>query len=331
MNPSDQNPRARSWSRYWASGALHSCPGSFARNYDGALAQFWIDAYQALPPGAQVLDLCTGNGALPRLALGLDGGSDRGLLIDAVDLANVGPPWLAELDDDRRQRVHFHAGVAVEQLPFSAAAFDFVSSQYGIEYADLGRAFSEVARVLRPDGQFQALLHHAESRPVLMGRAERDVLRSIVLAEAGLLASAQPMLALIARAQDPAQRAALNADAGAERARLQFNGVQAQIRSALLAEPLSTAVLTQVRDDVQRCLSLAQQGRTAEAESALRAMREAYQEAELRQHELVESALDPQAMATRRTELTGLGFHAIDIAPLHYRDYLMGWALRATR
>ena len=50
VDPYRNERRIESWSRYWASGALHSCAGSFDGNYAGSLRAFWNEVFSSLPP-----------------------------------------------------------------------------------------------------------------------------------------------------------------------------------------------------------------------------------------------------------------------------------------
>lgn len=77
----------------------------------------------------------------------LDG---RGWTVSGIDLSQ------AMVDGARARLPHLHDRLVqgdVQELPFSGASFDAVVATGVLEYAaDLGRAFRELARVLRPDG-----------------------------------------------------------------------------------------------------------------------------------------------------------------------------------
>ncbi|MBK8284529.1 MAG: methyltransferase domain-containing protein [Ahniella sp.] len=248
---SNTDPRATSWSRYWASGALHSCPGSFSGNYQGSMAAFWLDAFVSLAPGDRVLDLCTGNGAIPRWLLGLDGGTDRGAIIDAVDLASISPAWCRDLTPEQSARLQIRGGVSVEALPFDDATFDLVTSQYGIEYAQLDRVFTEIARVSKPGARLQMLMHHSGSRPVRMGVAEAGALMRQLSAD-GLFAAVPALLDFLALANDPAQRAQLAGNEQAEQARAAFNQAQRALAASMSSDPMAAPMLDDLRAQVQR-------------------------------------------------------------------------------
>ena len=139
------------WSRYWASGALHSCSGSFDGNYGGALAAFWHEAFAALPPGARVLDIGCGNGPLAQLLLDTDG--SRGMHYDGIDLAQIAPAWAAD-----HPGLHWHPGQRAEALPFDDGSVALVTLSFGLRnMTDPAAALREVTRVLAPGGHLVLL------------------------------------------------------------------------------------------------------------------------------------------------------------------------------
>ncbi len=294
------------------------------------MATFWLDTFATLQPGARVLDLCTGNGAIPRWLLGFDGGIDRGARVDAVDLAAIDPPWCRDLTPEQSARLQLRGGVSVEALPFDNATFDLVTSQYGIEYAQLELVFAEIARVSKPGARLQMLMHHAGSRPVRMGIAEAGALMRQLSAD-GLFAAVPALLDFLSVANDPAQRAQLAGNHQAEQARAAFNQAQRALAASMSSDPMAAPMLDDLRAQVQRVLVLAQQGQLPEARLLFRQTVMAWQEAALRIAELVSVAADDQAMSSRRAQLENCGFLDVRVEPLMFEVHLMGWAVRATK
>ncbi len=322
--------RCASWSHYWSSGVLHSCAGSFRGNYDGAIASFWHESFDTLELQHRVLDVASGNGALPRLLLGLDGGSDRGCSIDAIDLAALAPGWLTELDDAQNARLRLHSGVMAERLPFADATFDLVISQYGIEYADLAVALSEAARVLRAQGRLRLVMHHADAVPVRKGAVEARLIEDL-LGSSGLFVCAGSMLPWIALAATADGRVQLHGNAKANGDRAAFNACQLRIDAAMAGAGDDADVLHEARDQVQQIFALAQTEGLQRANIGLQALRQSYAEHLLRVRELVAHALDSAHMAEVMRQLDGLGFSLVSATPLNYEAHLMGWMLRADR
>ena len=61
--------RDDSWNKYWEHGFLTSCRNAFSGNYEGSIRAEWISFFGQLQPGARVLDLFSGTGALGLEAL----------------------------------------------------------------------------------------------------------------------------------------------------------------------------------------------------------------------------------------------------------------------
>lgn len=320
--------RNQSWTRYWASGALHSCAGSFAGNYEGAIAEFWHGVFASLPPGSRVLDVATGNGALPRLLLDSGAKVAGEVEIDAIDLAQVQPRWLRELAPDQRARVRFHSGVRAEALPFADASFQLVISQYGLEYSDLAASTSEVRRVLGADGAVALLLHHCDSLPVRLGREELTHLAWLDAAD-GVLERARKLVPYMARLGTPAGLASVRADAQAARCRADFNASMRELDARTNAHPgAAAAVLIETQAKLGALLSGSAQLGLTRALAQFEGLIAALRESRLRQTELVACALDQTGVHALAQDLAGTRRLAAQIATIEERSQLFGWTLR---
>jgi SAM-dependent methyltransferase len=323
---SGSNERRDSWSRYWAGGALHSCTTSFEGNYDDAIGAFWRSVCATLRGGERVLDVATGNGALPRLLIDTLAAAGRLPAIDAVDLADIDPDWVRQLAPDIAQQVHFHARVAVESLPFADASFDLVISQYGLEYGDLGRSVGEVARVLRPGGAVALVLHHRDALPVRSGRAEVAHI-DWLLASGGLIDRARRLLPFMARLATPAGVASVQRDPEAGKARIQLNDAMRALDSRARTESVPD-LLYEIQSQVGELLgNTAGIGERA-ARARLQAIVDGMAQARLRQAELVEHALDRTGVERLAAGLSGCAPVRAEIDELRVRGELFGWSLR---
>jgi ubiquinone/menaquinone biosynthesis C-methylase UbiE len=288
------------------------------------IARFWHERLSALPAGARVLDIATGNGALPRLLL--DACPDAAVVCDAVDLAAIQPAWLADLPGTQRARLRFHGGCAAEALPFGDGSFDLVVSQYGLEYSDLERSLPEVRRVLAPGGRIAFVMHHAEARPVQLAAIEIDHIEWL-LAPGGLLDTARQLLPAMAQAGSAEGRAVLARDARANALRDDFNMLQRQMDARAAATGGDGAdVLDEARQATAGLFALAAQQGAAAALQAWQGTQQWLQDAALRLRELRAHALDAgglQAVADALAPATG----RLQIGTLVERQHLMGWAL----
>lgn len=298
--------REQAWTRYWRSGALHSCAGSYAGNYGGAVAAFWRARFTGLDASLRVLDLATGNGPLPALLHATVATADLPT-VDAVDLAEPRPPWLGSLAPAVAARIRFHAGVRVELLPFPDASFDRVVSQYGFEYAEPQAAATEALRVLAPRGEIALVCHRAGSR--LHAVAAEEVAHldwvlahgSVVTALYGSLPAAAPSADFVSAMNRMVERAQRSAFPDA------LHDVAAVAREALRAA--------------------ATHGADA-ARAALDGWVAAARDARLRSAELCEHALDADGLdaLVARFAAGGLG---VETGTLYEGEHSLGWTIVA--
>lgn len=319
MSLPDESARRAAWSAYWATGGLHSCVGSFDGNYGGSIGGFWRELFTRLPAGPlRALDLATGNGAIP-LMLWEQRGGTAGLSVDAVDLAQLAPAWHRP---DVHAGIRFHAGVAMEALPFDDASFDLVTSQYGFEYARRDAALAEALRVLRPGGTLALVMHHAGSVLVQVGRAELAH-QEHLLANDGLLACAEavvPWFAQARRGVDPGQFPM------ARGARAAYNAAIERLL-ARIAAGAAPDLLVEARDWTHQLLASVGTD-PAPALDALRRYRDAMSAAGLRTAELVSHALD-EAQAQSLAAAIRHARPGADLRcePLSQAEGLLGWGL----
>ncbi|HEX5694524.1 MAG TPA: class I SAM-dependent methyltransferase, partial [Arenimonas sp.] len=282
MTASAHDLRRAAWSSYWTQGPMHSCIGSFDAGYTGAIGDFWDAQAAAMAPGARVLDLATGNGALPLRFWERHGDS---IAIDAVDLAALAPRWHRP---GTHPRIRFHQGVAMEALPFPDASHDRVVSQFGFEYADGGPALDECLRVLAPGGTLAFVMHHAGSVLVSVGREELANVECL-LEPGGVLEAAAAVAPWILRARSGDPGVARSAEAN--RAREHYNLAMAGLADKVAASPVPDS-LVEARQWIHRVLADAGIRDAATLEATLAAHRDALRSAALRTSEMIEHALD---------------------------------------
>ena len=188
MNKKFETPSI--WDRYWQADRLASCFDVIGCNYDEALLRDWRAFFMSLEDGARLLDLCTGNGAIALVAAEVSATHAKSFHIEAVDSAVIDPPRYVTRETQHLRTIQFHAKTSVEALPFPDAAFDAVSSQYGIEYTDLQGALAEAARVLAHDGRIRLVLHAAEGQAVRRSNSDISECRHLAL-KSGLFEAAE--------------------------------------------------------------------------------------------------------------------------------------------
>lgn len=317
--------RASIWTRHWARGVAHSFDASGGGAYGGPIASFWQHRFGDLQTGQRVLDLATGNGALPRLLV--EGRPDLDVLIDAIDVASIAPAWAASLPDSRRKRLRFHGGVSMEFLPFADRSFDLVTSQYGIEYADPGRAVPEMLRVAGATGRIVLVMHTARSRPVALAKVELAHL-DWLLSDRGLLRAAAAILQPLGLAATPQGRAALAGDPMAQATRRRFNDAQQTLRERAHVRD-GADVLSGAQDAVARICMMAGQGRAADAQRQLQLLCSDLEDARMRLDELCRHALgDAEFSAYAEAIRPSTGTDGwLEAGEIHERGYFMGCTL----
>jgi ubiquinone/menaquinone biosynthesis C-methylase UbiE len=312
------------WARHWASGAAHSCAGSYDQTYGGAIASFWQEVHALTAPGSRLLDIATGNGALPRLLLQMRPELD--VQIDAVDIVPMVPAWVHALPAAQAGRLRFHTEVAAESLPFPAASADLIVSQYGLEYADLARAVPELTRVRAPHGRIALVMHHAASRPVTLAAVEMGHIEWLRSPQ-GLLATAAAMVEPMARAASEAGRAALAGDAVALAARARFNAAQEELVERARATD-GADVLFEARQAVVELLNLARQQGHEAAGRAWAVLDITMADAHFRLAELRACALGEAEAQAIKHALEAQSLRCA-LRTLSEGPHLMGWALTA--
>jgi ubiquinone/menaquinone biosynthesis C-methylase UbiE len=236
------------WETYYRGGALATCPTGPDANYSLDIRDAWVEFFAALPDGACVLDVGTGNGAVALIARDAATAAGKRFSIHGSDLALIDPvrqvPGGATMFDG----ITFHPGVPTERLPFEPASFDAVSAQFAVEYTDVGRSLGEIFRVLRPGGRARLSVHHADS--VITQNAGQTLAHAnLVLDETRIYRKLRAFIA----ADSEAAKQKKAADAWS-----QVTGAAARLQQAV-ATNANTHVLLVTLDAVQKLLAARRQ------------------------------------------------------------------------
>lgn len=323
MTGGADDPRRQAWSSYWAQGALHSCTGSFDARYSGAIGAFWDAVVAGIPPRSRLLDLATGNGALP-LRLWETLGEASGTRIDAVDLATLAPSWYAPAT---HPGIAFHSGVAMESLPFADGSFDRVFSQFGLEYARWPEALLECVRVAGDGAQLAFVMHHAGSVLVSVGREELAN-QAFLLAAGGMLDTARAVLPWVASARSGA--AGKPSDPRATAARNAYNAAVGGVGQAISVSAVPDA-LVEAREWVHRLVGGVTQEDLSARTAALAGYRDAMASAALRTREMLEHALDEARVGRMKATLEAARPGCdVRYEPLVQREGVLAWGVVAS-
>ncbi|RED17254.1 methyltransferase domain-containing protein [Parasphingopyxis lamellibrachiae] len=160
--------KAKAWSAYWAQmGEAGGCLPGAPPVVEAQLAQLWEEFAQGFAPGSKLLDLACGTGAVMRSLLR---GNDR------LDLTGVD---YAVLPKTRTKKVRLVGETDIAALSFADESFDGLSSQFGVEYSDIGQSAPEMARVAKTGASLRLVVHHAASPIVAQNRSRYAALNAI--------------------------------------------------------------------------------------------------------------------------------------------------------
>lgn len=290
------------WSHYWQADNLHSCIPTTADRSSGHIAGYWIRFGRSLARGARIIDLATGNGAVPAVLL------QAGLELDitGVDKAAIDPPRYLAVPEAVRG-VHFIGGVDLSEPDNLPGSFDALTSQFGLEYLPAAVRAPLVARALEPTGQFQLLLHHTDSAVVQPRRRDLAELDTL-LAGDGLM----PALLAFARGLG-------NVDD------LEQLGHQHLAQSGTKTRRLSGQVLAAIDRIISESETRPADGRQLAADLHARVTAEAE-----RLRQLVEAALDNASVHTLCNGLRAAGLQVTDCEPMRISNgnsppVIVGW------
>mgnify|MGYP001079043423 CR=1 FL=1 len=162
------------WNNYWESGAVTTfSEGRFETGYIGPVKNFWRDQIKSLDDSAVIVDLATGNGAIPLIAAEYMIENEKNWNIIGIDYAHIKPP----VDKNKELSVvTFHSSTPIENTNIETASVDLVTSQYGIEYADLDKAVMELQRIMKQGAYFTTIMHHPDS--LVVKQSKRDIFQT---------------------------------------------------------------------------------------------------------------------------------------------------------
>lgn len=304
------------WETYYRGGALATCPISRSGNYDDEMRQVWEVFLADLPDGARVLDIGTGNGAIALIARDTAASAQLTWEIHGTDLAMIDPWRDVPNARERLAGIHFHPGVPSEQLPFPDNHFAAVCGHYALEYCDVARALREVSRVLKPAGQAQFVLHHADS---LLVRAARLSLgeADLILRGAKIYRRLERLVTLDNPTKKTLERAAVELQAGIRQLKQALPHAQRAGGGRLLLVTL---------DSVKKLLEARTRMRPAAMIKELERAETEIRSAARRLNDLVAHACDAERLQELNRSATSVHLKELCCEPLHHNDTnLVGW------
>lgn len=312
------------WETYYRGGAIATGPAGPDGLYDLEVRRAWVEFFSTLPAEARLLDIATGNGVLPLIALDVARARGAHWAIDATDLARIDPAQHVQNGAERFAGVRFHPGVASEKLPFDEASFDAACGHYALEYSDTAAALAQIHRVLKPGGGAQFVLHHADS--VLLRSARRSLGDCDLVLKQVRLYRRLHRLVTMDNAPEPTLKAASDDLVAGLRAVRQAHA-EAESR-----QPGSGRVFAVAIDAAQKLLGARRTMKPAlvglEVDRAEEELRASWR----RLNDLVEHAIDEAGIAGVVQQAEALGFAPVEALRLHHAgEHLVGWLLTMRR
>lgn len=325
------------WTRYWERGTVTTFEGHFRDNYDAEIREFWWRQFASLDDGAVIVDLATGNGALPLLAARYGREHERRFSITGVDSAAIDAARLLaahpELAGDLAG-VTLRGDTPLEETGLAEAAADLVTSQYGFEYGDTAAGAREAARILRGGGRLAMVLHH-EASAILDQAREGLAQVALCVEQEQLLSTARRLIKLLGAARPAKNGRSPALSPGAAKVRDEMLASIERIR-ARAAHPAAQAADTGFIEFVVPAVTrLVDQSRGQDPQrinQAMNGIRAEIDQYRLRMADLVSAARTAAGMDLIRDQLAAAGFAGIERKPLIYSgDTLLGWTLVAVR
>ncbi|NKB37343.1 MAG: methyltransferase domain-containing protein [Gammaproteobacteria bacterium] len=146
---------ADNWDAYWQnarSAAAHSDGGP----QDEALEKFWLGLFEQVTPTLKsdslIVDIACGNGAVARFALASLNSNNN------IEIVGIDESAAAVLEMRKRSPEITALSASALQLPLRDGVVDFLTSQFGMEYAG-SQVLNELMRLLPAGGIMAAVMH----------------------------------------------------------------------------------------------------------------------------------------------------------------------------
>ncbi|MCK7596058.1 class I SAM-dependent methyltransferase [Microbulbifer sp. CAU 1566] len=167
------------WDEFWEQGFITTFGAPLEHNYTGKLKALWEQLFSNLCSGNNLLDLGTGNGALPCIAYSVLNKRNKSVNIHAIDSAKIPPNITASPEiQEARKNIQFSGESPCESLRFPDNKFDLITSQFGIEYSNWAQSLPEVFRVLKPGCGSHFVCHSLSSALIIATKQDLSVYKS---------------------------------------------------------------------------------------------------------------------------------------------------------
>lgn len=210
------------WSEYWKHGSLTTFfGGDYQVGYSGDILFFWESVLESMPAATKIVDLATGNGAIPFIAAVISEKHDKRFSIVGIDYADIRLPSDSAIQD-RMKGVDLLGNTPMERTGLDESSVDLITSQYGFEYGDQDSVLDEIQRIAKPGAKLALVLHHPDSAVVIQAKLEYRQTQ-MCISEERLDRKVRDLIKIVGDARTPEQRAQLKHNRDAEKLREQIN------------------------------------------------------------------------------------------------------------
>jgi ubiquinone/menaquinone biosynthesis C-methylase UbiE len=309
------------WSLFWRQGHSTTFGDYFKQGYTGAVADWWQEKLSTLTGDTVVMEVGCGNcSLLPAMVKAGFKGRYIGVDIARVQLSKVCEPGLPESGIE----VTLHSETPAEAIPEPDDSSGMIASVFGIESSEIDRSLPEVLRLLKPGGQFCALLHHVDSVVTSMSRRAISEFNSEDLARVidalGTISTERDKVAAIAElGSNP--RAEESRNVINEMASKYLNDTDPKTGNATMFEVMTQALkffkLMGTPSQVRR--------------QFIASLAEEQEASHERFKQMVSVAFDASRMESFKLKLRGLGFTDVSAAAIYSNGELLAWGLDAKK
>ena len=309
------------WSLFWRQGHSTTFGDYFKQGYAGPVADWWHSKLTTLPTGSVVLELGCGNcSLLPAMISSGINGKYIGVDLARVRLSAVSEQGLPESGIE----VRLHSETPAENVPEADASIGLVASVFGIEYSDLDQSLPEVLRLLKPGGQFCALLHHDASVVTSMSR------RAILEYNGDDLNDIIDALTIICTERDNTSSIKeLGSNPRAEKGREVINQM-AQKYLGNTDIKTANATMFEVMTDALKFFKM--MGAPAQdRRQFISSLADEHKASHERFKQMVSVAFDDGAIENLKAKLGEIGFSEIKVSVIHTNDDILAWGFSAEK
>ena len=312
-----ENSHSRDWSEYWKHGSLTTFfEGEFQVGYSGEVAEFWEKQFSALAPKATIVDLATGNGAIPYIAAQVNAREKKEFRIIGIDYAEIRLPNAQDVQLQMND-VELLPNRPMEQTGLENNVADLITSHFGFEYGDQSSVLDEIERLLRPGGSLALVMHHPDS--AVVQQAKRDYRQTrMCIQEERLDRKVRDLVKIVGDARTPEQRAQLKNSKDAEKLRNQINRTMQRLLKRVEGE--DNKQLIQVAQSFLRVFAdLVGQSKEKKIEF-IRESSQAFLAYAGRMEAMARATLDEQQFTGLTDTLSDRKFKILSNANLHSKD-----------